>query len=92
MTAPASPLLTVPQAAAYLKKSREWLYRHADQIGCVRDGGPLRFRQARLDQWISAHETRPSSVREVPRAKALAVVVDAQEVNPFTGERFGVGR
>lgn len=92
MTAPTSPLLTVPQAAAYLRRSRVWMYRNADRIGCVRDGGPLRFRQTRLDQWIVAHETRPTPVREVPREKATAVVVDAREVNPFTGERFGAAR
>jgi hypothetical protein len=33
---PSDDLLTVTEAAALLKTSRRWMYRHADELGVVR--------------------------------------------------------
>src|SRR5690349_15562821 len=91
MAATQSPLLLADEAAAYLRISRVWIYRHADQLGCVRDGGPLRFRRESLDAWIAAHESRPRVVREVPRRqpKAPAFALDPGRINRLTGLPYG---
>lgn len=84
-----SPLLTAAESMAYLRKSRAWLTRHADEIGCVRDGGRLYFRLTRLDAWIARHEVVPVGA---PTAMAVERRVSGRagigRINPFTGEPY----
>lgn len=86
-----SPLMTAAEAGAYLRKSRAWVSRHADEIGCVRDGGRLHFRIARLDAWISSHEVGGAPLRlvEPRRMKALSVGALAGQINRLSGLPVG---
>jgi len=53
-------LLDVRQAAAKLKISRKWLYRHYKNLPHVLIGGTekprIRFKVADLDAWIERHK------------------------------------
>lgn len=62
----ASPVLTLREACAYLRRGRTWMKANADAIGVVRDGGPLLFKQADLDAWLERHR-----VQEGPRVVTL---------------------
>lgn len=55
-----SPILTLREACAYLKRGRSWLLEHADEIGVIRSGagGKLSFRQADLDAWLTSHRVQ----------------------------------
>lgn len=55
MTEPA--LLTVDEAASYLRVKRGWLLDQAQRgrIARVKSGKVVRFRRADLDRWITDH-------------------------------------
>lgn len=42
------PLWTVEEVMAYLRRSRRWVYGHADELGAIRSFGGLRFDPAAL--------------------------------------------
>lgn len=88
-----SPLMTAKEAMAYLRKSRAWLTRHADEIGCVRDGGRLYFRITRLDAWIAAHEVVPPQPLEGRRRQSRPAPPHPRAglgpINPVTGLAWG---
>lgn len=51
-------VLTLEEAAAYLRRSRSWLYHHWQPLHLgYRDGGRLRFRQRDLDEYVNAKRT-----------------------------------
>ena len=52
----ADDLLTVEEAAAMLKVSRRWLYRHAKQLPFARKLSPkvLRFSRSGAARWLAA--------------------------------------
>ena len=47
-TTDVEPLWTVREVMAYLRRSRRWVYGHADELGALRDFGGLRFDPAAL--------------------------------------------
>jgi len=48
-------VLTLEEAAAYLNRSRSWLYHRWQSLRLgYRDGGRVRFRQSDLDQYVKA--------------------------------------
>lgn len=52
-------LLTVPEAAARLATSRDWIYRHAAQLPfTVRNGRQLRFSERGLTRYIQQRRGR----------------------------------
>lgn len=53
----ASPYLTTPEAAAYLRKSVSWLLRQHD-IPFV-PGNPNVYRRSDLDQWFDRSKVAP---------------------------------
>lgn len=89
----ASPLMTAKEAMAYLRKSRAWLTRHADEVGCVRDGGRLYFRLTRLDDWIARHEVvPPAAIEDTRRGRSgvrRAPTAGLGPTNPVTGLPWG---
>ncbi len=76
-----SPLLTVVEAAAYLRRSRSWLLANAEAIGVVRAKGAtgkMAFLRADLDAWIERNRTQqptepapPAPLRTVSRGTAI---------------------
>lgn len=60
---PVSDMMTVEEAAKYLRVSRFWLYDHAagrrePKIPCVKLGGAIRFRRSSLDRMIADLEAK----------------------------------
>src|SRR5512139_3787332 len=51
-----APLLTVPEVAEILRRSRGWVYENADRIGCVRLGGVL-FEPDAVFAYIRRHRS-----------------------------------
>jgi excisionase family DNA binding protein len=53
-----SELLTVAEAADYLRMSRHWLYRRIaeGQFPHIRVGRAVRFRAVDLDRWLSSQK------------------------------------
>jgi hypothetical protein len=81
-----APRLTARDAMAYLKRSRSWLTKHADEIGYVRDGRNLFFYQADLDAWNRRHYRLPRADDATPVYRPEPVPFgDGGEINPFTG-------
>ena len=61
--APVSDMLTVDEAAKYLRVSACWIYDHAagrrePKIPCVRLGASIRFRRSTLDRMIADLEEK----------------------------------
>ena len=48
----AEQLMTVPEVAAVLRKSPDWVYRHQDEIGVVRAGRNVRFQKEDVEAYI----------------------------------------
>ena len=48
----AEQLMTVPEVAAVLRKSPDWVYRHQDEIGVVRPGRNVRFQKEDVEAYI----------------------------------------
>ncbi len=42
------PLWTVEDVTRFLRRSRRWVYGHADELGAIREFGGLRFNPAAL--------------------------------------------
>lgn len=42
------PLWTVAEVMQFLRRSRRWVYAHADELGAIREFGGLRFDPAAL--------------------------------------------
>lgn len=85
-----SPLLTAQETMSYLRKSRPWLTRHADEIGCVRDGNRLYFRLTRLDAWIERHEVLPPrESKPVGVERRARAVPGLGRINPVTNRPYG---
>lgn len=55
-------MLTAKDAAAWLRKSRSYVYRHADELGARRlgegRGADLLFRLGELETWLDQHRER----------------------------------
>jgi excisionase family DNA binding protein len=53
-----SEILTVGEAAEYLRMSSHWVYkRTADgSLPCLRVGRAVRFRRSDLDSWLSTQQ------------------------------------
>ena len=84
-----SPLLTAREAMTYLRKSRPWITRHADELGCVRDGGRLYFFQRDLDAYLARCYVRPRA-ELVPHERRRPVrLVTGAGTNPVTGLPWG---
>lgn len=71
------PLLTVPEAAAFLKVST-WTVRELVRTGrlpCYRVGGQLRFDPEKIRRWLREQEGKSRrQVREPRRGRRLRVV------------------
>jgi hypothetical protein len=56
-----SPLMTVDETAAYLRRPKRWVYYTLRyEIPIVKSGGRIFFEKRDLDVWIATH-------KEVPR-------------------------
>ena len=61
-----SPLLSVPEAAAYLGMSRDWVYENLKKlIPHVKIGGALKFRREDLDRYIASQTIAPMNTRDI---------------------------
>lgn len=86
----ASPVLTLKETCAYLKRGPTWVRARADKIGVIRDGGKLLFLQADLDAWLARHR-----VLETPAPIALPVARTSTptalrgRINPLTRRPYG---
>lgn len=86
-------LLTVEEVASVLRRSRVWVWRNADRIGCIRDGG-IRFEQSAIDAWIARHRSggvqQPAPVAERPAAKPHQLIASRRgKPNLVTGQTYG---
>lgn len=68
MTSSSEALLTPTEVAAWLKKSKSWVYGAASsgQLPVTRIGRDLRFRREDLERWLSARtqRTAPATLKE----------------------------
>ncbi len=48
----AEQLMTVPEVAAVLRKSPDWVYRHQDEIGAAYVGSSVRFHKKEVDAYL----------------------------------------
>lgn len=57
-------LLTPKDLAAYLQKSKSWVYAACErgELPATRIGRDLRFRRAEIDRWLAAKTQRPAPV------------------------------
>ena len=46
------PLMTVPEVAAVLRKSPDWVYRHQDEIGAAYVGRSVRFQKGEVEAYL----------------------------------------
>ena len=61
-----SPLLSVPEVAAYLGMSRDWIYeRLKSLVPHVKIGGSLKFRREDLDRYIASQTIAPMNTRDI---------------------------
>lgn len=81
-------LMTVEDVAAFFQRSKRWVYRHADALGTVRDGGPLLFEQFDLDAYIQRHKQRTPELHEEARRRPRVDLPAGN--NPVTGRPFGM--
>ena len=71
-----SPLLSVPEAAAYLGMSKDWIYeRLKTLIPHVKIGGSLRFRKEDIDRYIASQTIAPMEIRDIRSATSLRDVM-----------------
>jgi len=67
-----SPLLSVPEAAAYLGMSKDWVYeRLKTLIPHVKIGGALRFRKEDVDRYIASQTVAPMNIRDIRSATSF---------------------
>ena len=66
------PLLTVREVAAYLSVSEKWVRGHADELGVIRLGRPLRFDAAVLREWVICCANRNSAQLSARESNASA--------------------
>jgi excisionase family DNA binding protein len=67
-----SPLLSVPETAAYLGMSKDWVYeRLKTLIPHVKIGGALRFRKEDVDRYIASQTIAPMDIRDIRSATSL---------------------
>lgn len=88
----ASPLMTAQEAMSYLRRSRAWLTRHADEIGVVRDGGRLLFYRRDLDAYLARNYVQPKVLRVVdvtPERRPAKRLPKLTGINPVTGVPYG---
>lgn len=60
------PLWTVDDVMRFLRRSRRWVYGHADELGAIREFGGLRFDPGAL----RARATTGAKVLSFPPPKA----------------------
>ncbi len=75
--APSSEILTLNEAALYLRLSTEELTEALDRLPYFRIAGQIRFRRRSLEAWIEAQEqnaTPPEAAKDETRAPVGAVV------------------
>ena len=48
----AEQLMTVPEVAAVLRKSPDWVYRHQDEIGAAYVGRSVRFQKGEVEAYL----------------------------------------
>jgi hypothetical protein len=61
----------VPWVCEYLDDvSPTFVYRHAAQMGAVKAGGKLLFRQSDVDRWLSNQRLLPEGVTPIRKRKA----------------------
>jgi excisionase family DNA binding protein len=71
-----SPLLSVPETAAYLGMSKDWVYeRLKTLIPHVKIGGALRFRKEDVDRYIAFQTIAPMNTRDIRSATSLREVI-----------------
>lgn len=58
------PLLSVGDVATYLGRSKKWVYEHALELGGMKIGGPIMFRQADLDGWLDTRRLDPARAKQ----------------------------
>lgn len=92
-----APLLEAADVARRLGRSREWVYRHADELGAVRLGDGERprlgFEPAKVAAYLSACEssrrtqgaTEPAAKRN-PRRRAAVANGQGADLLPIRGE------
>ena len=59
MMAGSEDWLDVAEAAAYIGKSKHWVYQNRSRMGipCRRIGGSIRFNKKELDAWIEGSKS-----------------------------------
>lgn len=87
-----SPVLTLREAGAYLKRGRTWMLAHADEIGVIRDGGRLAFLRADLDGWLARHRTVKADVIVIPTSITTRRPSKPQRISRLTGLPFREAR
>ncbi len=71
-----SPLLSVPEAAAYLGMSKDWVYERLKKlIPHVKIGGSLRFREEDVDRYIASQTVAPINISDIRSATSLREVM-----------------
>ena len=71
-----SPLLSVPETAAYLGMSKDWVYERLKKlIPHVKVGGALRFRKEDVDRYIASQTNAPMNIRDIRSATSLREVM-----------------
>ena len=71
-----SPLLSVKEAAAYLRMSKDWVYENLKKsILHVKIGGALRFRKEDIDRYIASRTVAPLSPKDIRSPISLRELV-----------------
>jgi predicted DNA-binding transcriptional regulator AlpA len=66
-----SPLLSIPEARAYLKMSQSWLYEHMGEFEIVKLGARVFITRASADEYLAARlqPQTPPPARPAPLVK-----------------------
>jgi hypothetical protein len=84
-----APGLWAPEACRYLRRSREWLRLHADEIGYASRNGRKWFLLRDLDAYL-AGDYRPPKAEADRRARPRPVLIGQPgRINRFTGQPVG---
>ncbi len=86
-----SPLLTIPEACRYLRRSKTFVWEHRAELGCVKLGRNVLFTQVGLDAYI-ARQTVPPAVTPAEAPVKRLAVVGRTGTNPVTKEKWGAAR
>ena len=71
-----SPLLSVKEAAAYLRMSKDWVYENLKRlIPHVKIGGALRFRKEDIDRYIASQTFAPMNTKDIRSPISLRELV-----------------